>query len=154
MGSVNMINKKKRFSQFSKKVLEDSGWYEGRCVRDLFDKWMSDPDIKNKFTIFPIAEKVLLEFGGIHIDQHGPGISCARSPFEIDPTLCIGEDDRFDEFGEEIKSRLFPLGEAVGGHLFLAIDESGRVFLLMQEIMFEANSFDEALENLIQGINM
>jgi len=33
--------------------------------------------------MFPSAEKALLEFGGLKIDQQGPGVSCSREPFEL-----------------------------------------------------------------------
>ena len=39
-----------------------------------------------------------------------------------------------------------PLGEAYGGYYFLAIDPTGRTYLVMDDIKLIAESFDEALE--------
>ncbi|MER6821268.1 SUKH-3 domain-containing protein [Streptomyces cellulosae] len=68
---------------------------------------------------------------GIHrlelrsLDFSGPGISSARTPFELDPELAWGEADRFTEWGEAIGRRLCPLGEPDHGRFFLGTVEEG-----------------------------
>ncbi|MFE3267477.1 hypothetical protein [Streptomyces sp. NPDC059215] len=43
------------------------------------------------------SDAFLHEFGGLTVNVSGPGISCARAPFELDPEPAWGEDDRFTE---------------------------------------------------------
>ncbi|MFC3410235.1 SUKH-3 domain-containing protein [Streptomyces lusitanus] len=57
------------------------------------------------------AEAFLQEFGGLTVNVSGPGISCAHTPFELNPEPAWGEDGRFMEWGETIGRRLYPLRE-------------------------------------------
>ena len=75
-----------------------------------------------------VARSVLKEFGGLHIKSEGPGVACARSDLEINPLLARGEEDRFFSFNCFRGKQLFPLGEAVVGHVFAAIDEDSTVY--------------------------
>jgi hypothetical protein len=43
------------------------------------------------------------------------------------------------------------LGEGDEGHYFIAIDKAGRVFLVMDFLMYVAETFESALENLLLG---
>jgi len=90
-------------------------------------------------------------FGGLKVEQSGPGVRFAREPFEVDPLQAAGEIDRFEKFAEQIGEKLFPLGIAVSQELFMAISESGRVFLLMMEIHCLGNSIEEGLTVLVEG---
>src|SRR5262245_5957581 len=73
----------------------------------------------------PAAEVFLGEFGGLLVDVHGPGRTAARTPFELDPSLCAGEEDRFRDWGVEIGASLYPLGELDHGRYFLGMDDRG-----------------------------
>jgi len=142
----------KRFSEFTEKILLNAGWFENRNCKENLKEWKdelkkSDPD----FEIFLKVEVALLEFGEIHIKQRESGIDFARETLEINPLLCVGESDRFADFESEIGEKLYPLGEGGGNHFFIAIAESGKIYGLMMEILLIANTFDEALENLILG---
>ena len=141
-----------RFSAQVEAVLRNAGWYPGRLVPDLVAKWESSLMASDKFEMFPSAKRALLEFGGLSIDQRGPGVTCAREPFVFDPLLVSGESDRFDEFVGLLKTRLYPLGEAVGGHCFWALGENEHAYLIMEDVRLLGRSLDEALENLIVGI--
>ena len=79
------------------------------------------------------------------------GLTCAREPFTLDPTLAASESDRFRDFVAVLNTNLYPLGEAVGGHYFLTIGENARVYLLVQDVILLGDNIDEALENLILG---
>ncbi|SDM33571.1 hypothetical protein SAMN04489726_1095 [Allokutzneria albata] len=48
---------------------------------------------------------------GLTASIGGPGINRAREPFELDPELAWGEDDRFSEWSDALRRGLFPLGE-------------------------------------------
>ena len=54
------------------------------------------------------AESFLREFGGIAVNIGGAGIAVARIPFDLDPCLANGEDDRFEEWSNDIGRSLFP----------------------------------------------
>ncbi|GAB2459652.1 hypothetical protein GCM10027162_64180 [Streptomyces incanus] len=97
------------------------------------------------------AESFLQEFGGLTVNVSGPGITCARTPFELDPELACGEDDRFLEWGESIGRRLFPLGELDHGRFFLAIDEVNEIYLV-ETWVASFGPMPQALENLVLGV--
>lgn len=140
-----------RFSKTVELTLRDAGWFPGRNVRDQVGGWTRELR-SDGFESFPEAERVLSEFGGLNVHQEAPGVNCAREPFRVAPTLAAGESDRFGEFAEFLKTPLYPLGEASGGNYFLAIGESGLVFLLMQDVRLLGQNIEEALEKLILGI--
>ncbi len=97
------------------------------------------------------AEAFLREFGGLTVDVSGPGITCARTPFELDPERARGEEDRFLEWGVSIGRRLFPLGELDQGRFFLAIDEVDEIYLVETWIA-RFGPVPQALENLVLGV--
>lgn len=97
------------------------------------------------------AEAFLQEFGGLTVNVSGPGISCARAPFELDPELAWGEDDRFAEWGESIGHRLFPLGELDHGRFFLGIDEVGAIYLVAGWVA-SFGPMPPAMQNLVLGV--
>lgn len=85
------------------------------------------------------------------MDISGSGITCAREPFEFDPELAVGEEDRFAELSELFGRRFFPLGETGQGEFFLAIDEEGVVYLLAAWAL-RVGAGDSALEHLVTGV--
>ncbi|MFD4955150.1 SUKH-3 domain-containing protein [Streptomyces sp. NPDC058451] len=75
----------------------------------------------------------------------------AREPFELDPELAWGEDDRFSEWSDSIGRRLVPLGELDHGRYFLGIDENSEIYLVASWIA-GFGPMPQALENLILGV--
>lgn len=141
-----------RFSAEVEVLLKKSGWFEGRSVPALVASWSVELESDGGFQLSRVARDVLTEFGGLHIKSEGPGEACARSDLNLDPLLALCEEDRFLSFGCFKGKRLFPLGEAFVGHVFAAIDESGAVYLVMEEVHSIGDSFDAALENLLLGL--
>lgn len=139
------------WSAETERLLRKAGWHEGRDVGDLLDRWSAELGGSGGFFMFDHARTVLREFGGLHVQQSGPGQECARGGFDLDPTLAAGESDRFERFVGSARSPLFPLGEAVDGNAFLAIAEDGRVFLLMDELVMIGRSIEEAMTSLVEG---
>jgi SUKH-3 immunity protein len=137
-----------RFPEEVENTLRASGWQPGRAVDT--GEWRRALD-GSGFRMHDAAEQFLSEFGGLTVDISGPGVSCARTPFELDPTLAIGEDDRFSEWGEDIGENLFPLGELDRGRFFLGISESGEIYLV-SDWLASFGVGNEALERLILGI--
>jgi hypothetical protein len=137
-----------------RRILTHAGWTEGRLNHAPVAKWARDLDAPGGFTMFDAARDALAEFGGLSVRIDGAGIDFAKGSFQIDPTLAVGEEERFRRLGERLSKRLYPLGEAYGGNSFLAVDEDGAVFLLMDDIRRLGFSMKEALEALILGKNM
>jgi len=134
------------------RLLLAAGWYRGRQVADLVAQWRRALESEGGFTLHAPAESVLLEYGGLVIDAHGPGRDLARSPLHLDPTLALGEEDRLHDYFPELAGRgFFPLGETDHGHAFLAIDHRGAVVQVMDEVYGEWPSFETALESLLLG---
>ncbi len=138
------VERGQRFSEVSIKLLREAGWFPGRNV-------LKTIELSSRFPLLEPAIKVLEEFGHLKIGDWGPGIDTARMGVHIEPMLAAGEDDRFLDYARQIGSQLYTLGEAGGGHFFLAIDERGRVFLLMDDLFFVDDSFDSALDHLLIG---
>lgn len=130
------------------KVLEASGWTPERQVDT--DRWRSMFEAVG-LAMHDAAEAFLQEFGGLTVNVSGPGISCARTPFELDPELAWGEDDRFAEWGESIGHRLFPLGELDHGRFFLGIDEVGVIYLV-ETWVASFGPMPQAVEHLVLGV--
>ncbi|WP_327136060.1 SUKH-3 domain-containing protein (plasmid) [Streptomyces sp. NBC_01343] len=135
-----------RFSSEIEGALRAAGWFPGRQV-DI-SAW------RNSMQGFPMhvaAEEILREFGGIHVQVSGPGVTCMRTPFEFDPELAVGEEDRFLELSRRFDCSLFPVGMKDSGDFFLAIDEDGTVYALMNWL-FSLGHGDDALERLVTGV--
>ena len=140
-----------RFSKETEHLLKASGWFEGRSVPHLVEAWRAELETPGGFTLSDVARRILNEFGGLHVLSEGAGFECARSDVDINPLLARSEEDRFFSFDCLKTRRIFPLGEAVSGHLFAAVDDSGHVYLVMDVVLHVADSFDAALENLLLG---
>ncbi|MFD9601967.1 SUKH-3 domain-containing protein (plasmid) [Streptomyces sp. NBC_01224] len=135
-----------RFSLAVESILLRSGWFPHRRF-DLAQWRAALPD----FTWHAAAEEFLQEFGGIRVDIAGPGVTCAREPFQFDPELALGEEGRFAEMSEMFDRKFFPLGEVGQGEFFLAIDEEGIIYLLGAWV-FRLGVGDLALEHLVTGV--
>lgn len=129
-------------------VLEASGWARGRQVDT--GRWRSMFEAAG-LAMHDAAEAFLREFGGLAVHVSGPGITCARTPFELNPELARGEDDRFLEWSESVGRHLFPVGELDHGRYFLAIDEAGEIYLV-ETWVAGFGPMPQALENLVLGV--
>ncbi|MFG2281794.1 SUKH-3 domain-containing protein [Streptomyces asoensis] len=129
-------------------VLKASGWVPGRRVDT--SRWRSLFESVG-LSMHDAAQAFLQEFGGLTVNVSGPGISCARTPFELDPELAWGEEDRFAQWGEAIGRRLYPLGELDHGRFFLGIDEAGVVHLV-ETWVASFGPMPHAMENLVLGV--
>ncbi|WP_329788042.1 SUKH-3 domain-containing protein [Lentzea sp. DG1S-22] len=136
-------------SDTAKTALLSSGWKPGRRV-DI-SHWrvqLKDAGI----TMHKAAENFLAEFGGLRFAHGGTGISSARESFEIDPSLCDGEEGRFVGWGKLIGVSLVPIGELDGGRCFLGMDESGIIYLVA-DWLGHIGSGLAGLDGLIVGVD-
>ena len=141
-----------RFSAQAEETLRQAGWHPGRQVPELVASWKVTLMASDGFVLFPTAERILLEFGGLSINQRARGKTCAREPFTFDPALAMFEVDRFIYYSELLNTRFYPLGEAAGRHYFWAVGENDHIYLLMDDLRLLGKNIEEALESLLIGI--
>ena len=87
--------------------------------------------------LHPIARQFLAEYGGLSFQDGGPGVTRAREPFTLIPTACLGEADRFVEWGDHISRDIAPIGELASGTCswaWLGIDEREEVYLVVDRL--------------------
>lgn len=138
------------------RVLTAAGWFPGRCEREQTEAWVyqlaHNPfSSEGNFEVFQSAVDALLEFGGLDVVVSGPGVDFAKTSFRIDPTVAVEDVGRFEYYASKVGFRLYPLGEINNGYAFIAIDEMGRVYVLMDDIKLMANSMHEAAKRFILG---
>jgi len=102
----------------------------------------------------PPAEAALLEFGGLHVRPASiSGRDQATADIHLDPESWY-ERDRFEDAEQFYVHRpLFPLGEASREHLWLGIDDLGRVFASFdwEFVYFKGDTTDQAVIALLEG---
>jgi SUKH-3 immunity protein of toxin-antitoxin system len=131
-------------------IMTEAGWYPTRHV--TVDAWVNELCVNGGFSIFPAARSILEEFGGLRAECRGPGLRRARGGFDLTPTLAIGEEDRYEAAAAELGvHQLFPLGEAYGGHEFMAADAYGRIYILGIITMFVGKDMYDAIRNILLG---
>ena len=137
-------------SDVAKQTLTSAGWHPERSLEQELRIW-GDTLVRNgRFELFPSARDALCRFGGLAIDVRGPGIDRAREPFVLDPTRAIDAECLFQQYSKLLKTRLFPLGES-GDQAFIAIADTGKVYLLFEGSLLIGDSIERALSNLIEG---
>jgi hypothetical protein len=101
---------------------------------------------------FPAATEALIEFGGLHLVQDGPGRDLRRRPFVIDATQVVATTETLADLGRRLHTRLFPIGMEGDHESVLAIDEAGRVFALDHAgAWYLGDSVAAALTTLVTG---
>lgn len=136
------------FDEVTAATLTRSGWFPGRVV-DV-DRWaglLRDEGIE----LHAAAVVFLREFGGLVVDESGPGISRAREPFVLDPATCDGEGDRFLEWSGELGRRIVPVGELDQGRFFLGLDETSELYLV-ETFVATFGRVPAGLERLVRGV--
>ena len=106
-----------RFSRQAKETLRRDGWYLARQVPEMVALWKRTLLLSEGIEMFSSAESVLLEFGGLIIDQQSSEVTYVREPFTFEPAA-VYEGDRFSNFSTMLRTRLYPLGEASGAIIF------------------------------------
>ncbi|MCL7424174.1 SUKH-3 domain-containing protein [Streptomyces sp. YS415] len=139
-----------RWSEETDRVLRGAGWYPGRSVSTV--EWENTLSEHGGFEIHEAARRFLAEFGGLESKERGPGKTMARMGFTLDPTLAEWDDEIFDVLSEEAGTDLYPIGEADRRNLYLGIAPNGAVYVGMDSVTLLAETADEALEKLVEGI--
>lgn len=132
----------------SESELRAVGWFPGR--RTDPSTYLAGLDL-SVLVFHSVAERFLAEYGGLDLTPSGPGITCAKQHFTLDPRLCAGEEDRFAEWSRSVDRSLFPVGELDHGRFFLGIDEHAEIYLV--EIWVASfGRMPTAMENLLSGV--
>jgi hypothetical protein len=138
-----------RWSAEADRVLRLAGWYPGRSVpTEQWERTLYQED--EGFVIHEAARRFLAEFGGLEINQKGPGRTMARSPFRLDPLLAKWDYEIFEVLSEEAETYLYPIGDLSRGNFYLGMAANGAVFVGMDSLV--ADTADEALDKLIRGV--
>lgn len=132
------------FSEETLQLLKNAGWFLGRDAT-------SKLKLPVGFHIHSFATAALQEFAYLTVGQAGRGIHRARLVLTFDPMLALGEEDRFEEYANQVHSSLYPLGEVQNENYFIAIDEVGKIFLIMDNMIPIADNIYVAIEKLLLG---
>jgi len=123
------------------------GWYPGREI----DVAQWERELRDDgFEVHSAGLAFLREFGGLRCSSSGLGYTKTIEPFDLDPMLCMGESDRFNEWGRILERSFCPVGELDDGRFFLAVDASSCLFLVSDWVA----SFGpgaEAMRGLLEG---
>jgi len=130
-------------------VLRMAGWHHGRDVYGVVASWEQELASKGGFVMNEPARRFLAEFGGIAWPLRREGEHLSSYSFNFDPRAAIYENDRFEEAEEDVGESLFPVGEVVNGHFFLAVGRSGNFYLVMDDVQPYASDAWEAIEKLL-----
>jgi hypothetical protein len=130
-------------------VLRMAGWEPGRTVGSDVNTWERELASKGGFVMNGPARQFLIEFGGLAWPRRGAGEHLPSYSFNFDPCSAIYENDRFEEAEQYVGESLFPVGEVLNGHYFLALGESGTFYLVMDDVQPYASEKWDALERLL-----
>lgn len=132
-------------------ILALAGWTADRDVSDLTTHWEFELLQKGGFVLHGAARSFLREFGGLAWPRRDAGEHLPRFSFNLDPASAVYEDDRFGAASQIAGEALYPVGEAVNGHCFLAAGESGRFYLVMDDVQDCGSDPWEAFGQLLLG---
>lgn len=145
-------------------ALAEAGWEPGRRIAAAV-AWTAElrahlSPLGHPHAVFPAAEAVWAEFGGLELHPRGPGREQAPSPVVVEPLRGLHWARTLGDLGHALDTELAPLGEAgpptapesgIGGAL-LAIDREGRVYCLDHTgDWYLGATFREAATTLLAG---
>src|ERR1700733_5253969 len=131
----------------AEQVLRTLGWFPGRHD-DRVNGWEDELTAKGGFLMHDAARAFLREFGGLALRKKPLRPGYKALVFNIDPTVAIGENDRFDAASIEAGDTLYPVGEAVNGHEFSAVEAKGDIYLVMDMVHHIAATAREGFARL------
>lgn len=134
-----------RFPDEVVRILEEAGW-------DTAKDRLQGLELPVDFDLFPLAETILREFGGLRIGRVGSGVDFARSDVRIYPMAGAGFKEEVSECPELPAGLCYPLGDFHREHGLLFIFENGEIYYLFDGMTWLADSFDAALVALLLGI--
>jgi len=140
-----------RWSAETDWALRRAGWHPGRSVSTAeWERILREND--EGFAAHDAARRFLAEFGGLTINVNGPGKTMTRSPIRLDPLLAKWDFEIIDVQSEEMGTYLYPLGDTHRGNFYLTMAANGAVYVGLDYPRLLADSGDEALSKLIEGV--
>lgn len=128
--------------------LMKAGWTPERSVDT--SKWRCAFE-REGVLMPPAADEFLSRFGGLSFEWRDGGVDTHRVDVVLDPELCVGLEDGFREWSQELGKAMFPLGEIERGRHVLGMDEDGTVYRLIDGIAFYGHGV-EGLAALLRGV--
>ncbi|WP_433613720.1 SUKH-3 domain-containing protein [Dactylosporangium sp. CA-139114] len=149
---------RRRFPEDVRQVLTAAGWKSNRNVETWVASWLRElyeatPGLEQRLPIFPVARRLLEEFGGLSFRQlKQPGVATGGWSVEFWPTKGRVLADLFAEFAGDLGMPVFPLAWFEDGPSDIVVAADGRVFLLHEagEFLIGADP-DEAMRRLVRG---
>ncbi|WP_432985962.1 SUKH-3 domain-containing protein [Dactylosporangium sp. CA-233914] len=149
---------RRRFPDDVRQVLTAAGWRSDRNVGARVTSWLDElyaatPGLDRRLPIFPVARRILDEFGGLSFRQlKQPGVATGGFDVQFWPTRGRVLADLFVEFAGDLGMPVFPLAWYEDGPSDIVAAADGRVFLLHEagEFLIGANP-DEAMTRLVRG---
>lgn len=140
-----------RWSAETDWALRRAGWHPGRSVPTAeWERSLYEED--EGFVMHEAARRFLAEFGGMTINVYGPGRTMSRSPVRLDPLVARWDFEIIDVQSEEMGTYLYPLGDTDRGNAYLTMAANGVVYMGMDYPKLLADSGDQALSKLIEGL--
>ncbi|MFN3196908.1 MAG: SUKH-3 domain-containing protein [Bradymonadia bacterium] len=133
-------------------LLLQSGWHPERDMSAEVERLKRDIFDPEGFILHDEAHRALNSLLGLTVHQSMPGITQYRPDIMFEPEYCSAEQDRFEDFGEEIGSAISPLGWEKDSYYLLGIAADGRCFALMNHLVFQGSTLEDALNNMLRGI--
>ncbi|MCP4152392.1 MAG: hypothetical protein GY757_31935 [bacterium] len=143
----------RRFSDAALRELKKAGWFPGRNMHELAQKWIRQISECGEFELFNHVGKIFTEFGGLFFNVTGKGIHRYKEPFIISPDFASVEDlsleDFIEEMPEEAGLTVYPIGKFTENECFIVTDAKERILFINGDFVHFANNFDEAIENFL-----
>lgn len=146
-----------RFPADVDRILRAGGWFPSRDVSSTVDPWLDwlledEELLAGRPEALEAARPVLHEFGGVYCRIYGRGGRRRSRRFGFYPQEDPPDPFSFEDLGEKVGAKLFPIGyaEEYPQHIVMAAD--GRVFMdNSPNECFVAATPDEAIVVLAQG---
>jgi hypothetical protein len=148
-----MNDRAPRFTPRTEQALRRAGWWQGR--RSEYEAARQEKALQQLgIPPMPAAHEILLEFGGLSLDPLPRGKECFYGSVTLD-AVAAGYDsqDELEACGKTLGFVLYPLGMIDKVQSVLACDEWGRVYDVVNGVTRIGESFDEALETMVYGLN-
>ncbi|NPC48128.1 hypothetical protein D7X99_13865 [Corallococcus sp. AB032C] len=140
-----------KLSEVARARLVSAGWKPGRDVHEQVVVWRDALKAQGGFEIFPAAERVLSEFGGLDIKQGGPGITARRQSFVLDPIVGIRDRDFLRRYEKFLGVELYPIGRTFEDDMLLVVASDGRVFGVTEGVYLIGIGIVDAMDALLVG---
>jgi hypothetical protein len=133
--------------QYIEKLLVDAGWYRGRKVK-----------VKRK--LFAIrsaaklnADKIIQEFGGLHIGEVGVGREQSASDISFRNASYEFSNEFWNQW-PELESELYSFASAHNSHIHLFVNDHNEIYIFTDpdEKLYLGGSLTETMNKLLLGL--